>query len=53
IIVAFNCLFKCYNNTIKYTNISLRRWLHGIYPNRPYKRLFELVIKPNIERRYR
>ncbi|KAH7143379.1 hypothetical protein DER46DRAFT_630878 [Fusarium sp. MPI-SDFR-AT-0072] len=52
IIAALDCLFKCSNDTIKHTDISLRRWLCGIYPNQPYKQPFELVVKPGIERRY-
>jgi hypothetical protein len=33
IMAAFDRLFECCNDTIKYTDISLRRWLCGIYPD--------------------
>ncbi|KAI8411163.1 hypothetical protein FOFC_07757 [Fusarium oxysporum] len=50
---ALDRLFERSNDTIKHTDISLRRWLRGIYPDQPYKRPFELVVKPSTERRYR
>ncbi|KAI8401260.1 hypothetical protein FOFC_18129 [Fusarium oxysporum] len=53
IMAAFDRLFERCNDTIKHIDISLRRWLRGIYPDRPYKRPFELVVKPGTERRYR
>ncbi|RKK99668.1 hypothetical protein BFJ70_g17487 [Fusarium oxysporum] len=35
IMAALDRLFERSNDTIKYTDVSLRRWLRSVYPDRP------------------
>ncbi|CEJ83200.1 hypothetical protein VHEMI03220 [[Torrubiella] hemipterigena] len=39
--------------TIRNTDVAVRRWLRGRFPDRPYKAPFELVISTHAETQYR
>jgi hypothetical protein len=43
IIAALDRLFDRCADTVRHTDVSIRRWLRGRYPDRPYKAPFELV----------
>lgn len=53
IIAALDRLFDRCGETVRYTDVSVRRWLRGRFPDRPYKAPFELVMRPTSERQYR
>ncbi|KAH7113142.1 hypothetical protein B0J13DRAFT_657313 [Dactylonectria estremocensis] len=53
IIAALDRLFDRCGETVRYTDVSVRRWLRGRFPDRPYKAPFELVMRPASERQYR
>ncbi|KAH6972614.1 hypothetical protein EDB80DRAFT_628014 [Ilyonectria destructans] len=38
---------------LTHTDVSIRRWLRGIYPDRPYRVPFELVTRTSSEKVYR
>lgn len=40
-------------DTIRHTDVSMRRWLRGRFADRPFKAPFELVSRPESERKYR
>lgn len=53
IVMALDGMFDCCAETARYTDVSIRRWLRGCFPDRPYKAPFELVSRPSSERIYR
>ncbi|RKK26943.1 hypothetical protein BFJ69_g16977 [Fusarium oxysporum] len=53
IVTALDRMFDCCAETVRYTDVSVRRWLRGCFPDRPYKAPFELVSRPSSERVYR
>uniref|UniRef100_A0A0D2XRM9 Uncharacterized protein n=1 Tax=Fusarium oxysporum (strain Fo5176) TaxID=660025 RepID=A0A0D2XRM9_FUSOF len=53
IVAALDRLFDRCEETVRYTDVSVRRWLRGRFPDRPYKAPFELVMRPTSERQYR
>ncbi|KAH6985327.1 hypothetical protein EDB80DRAFT_821764 [Ilyonectria destructans] len=53
ITAALDRLFDCCADTVRYTDVSVRRWLRGRFPHRPYKAPFEFVMRPTSERQYR
>ncbi|RKK65963.1 hypothetical protein BFJ69_g15821, partial [Fusarium oxysporum] len=52
IVSALDRLFDRCGETVRFTDTSVRRWLRGRFPDRPYKTPFELV-SPSSERLYR
>lgn len=50
---ATDRLFDRCGDTIRSTDVCVRRWLRGRFPDRPYKAPFELVSKSSSERVYR
>ncbi|KAI7771118.1 hypothetical protein LZL87_013445 [Fusarium oxysporum] len=50
---ALDRLLDQCGETVRTTDICLRRWLRGRFPDRPYKMPFELVTKPSSEKVYR
>ncbi|KAH7173080.1 hypothetical protein DER46DRAFT_679212 [Fusarium sp. MPI-SDFR-AT-0072] len=50
---ATDRLFDQCGDTIRSTDVCVRRWLRGRFPDRPYKAPFELVSKSSSERVYR
>ncbi|KAH7111527.1 hypothetical protein EDB81DRAFT_848972 [Dactylonectria macrodidyma] len=53
IMAALDRLFDRCGETVRCTDVCVRRWLRGKFPDRPYKAPFELVIRPASERAYR
>ncbi|KAH7233832.1 uncharacterized protein BKA55DRAFT_598045 [Fusarium redolens] len=53
ITAALDRLFDRCKETVRYTDVSVRRWLRGRFPDRPYKAPFELVMRQASERQYR
>lgn len=53
IMAALDRLFDQCGETVRCTDVCVRRWLRGRFPERPYKAPFELVIRPTSERQYR
>jgi hypothetical protein len=50
---ALDRLLDQCGETVRKTDVCLRRWLHGRFPDRPYKMPFELVTKSSSEKIYR
>jgi hypothetical protein len=50
---ALDRLLDQCGETVRTTDVCLRRWLRGRYPDRPYKMPFELVAKESSEKVYR
>ncbi|KAH7208485.1 uncharacterized protein BKA55DRAFT_529764 [Fusarium redolens] len=53
IMEATDRLFDRCGDTIRCTDVCVRRWLRGRFPDRPYKAPFDLVSKHSSERIYR
>lgn len=53
IIAALDRLFDRCGDTVRHTDVSIRRWLRGMLPDRPYKAPFELVARSHSEKQYR
>ncbi|KAH7199211.1 hypothetical protein BKA60DRAFT_470302 [Fusarium oxysporum] len=53
IVQALDRLFDRCADTVMHTDVSVRRWLRGRFPDRPYKALFELVMRSASESQYR
>ncbi|KAF5975170.1 hypothetical protein FBULB1_7526 [Fusarium bulbicola] len=53
IITSLDSLFDQCGETVRFTDVSVRRWLRGRFPDRPYKAPFELVSQARSERVYR
>lgn len=53
IVAALDRLFDRCGDTVRHTDVSIRRWLRGMLPDRPYKAPFELVAKSQSEKQYR
>ncbi|KAF6527780.1 hypothetical protein HZS61_008082 [Fusarium oxysporum f. sp. conglutinans] len=53
ITTALDRLFDQCGETVRFTDVSVRRWLRGRLPDRPYKAPFELVSQARSERVYR
>lgn len=53
IVLALDRLFDRCGETVRFTDVSVRRWLRGRFPDRPYKAPFELVTQSSSERLYR
>ncbi|KAH7129646.1 hypothetical protein B0J13DRAFT_588495 [Dactylonectria estremocensis] len=53
ITAALDRLFDCCADTVRYTDVSVRRWLRGRFLHCLYKAPFELIIRPTSERQYR
>jgi hypothetical protein len=53
IIGALDRLFDQCGETVRFTDVSIRRWLRSRFPDRPYKAPFELVSQSTSERLYR
>ncbi|KAJ4131261.1 hypothetical protein NW765_017153 [Fusarium oxysporum] len=53
IATALDRLFDQCGKTVRFTDVSVRRWLRGRLPDRPYKAPFELVSQARSERVYR
>uniref|UniRef100_A0A0C4DIR1 Uncharacterized protein n=1 Tax=Fusarium oxysporum (strain Fo5176) TaxID=660025 RepID=A0A0C4DIR1_FUSOF len=53
IIAALDRLLDQCGETVRTTDVCLRRWLRGRFPDRPYKMPFELVAKSSSEKVYR
>ncbi|KAI3567768.1 hypothetical protein IWW34DRAFT_825181 [Fusarium oxysporum f. sp. albedinis] len=51
--VALDRLLDQCGETVRRTDVCLRRWLHSRFPDRPYKAPFELVAKSSSEKLYR
>ncbi|KAH7142235.1 hypothetical protein DER46DRAFT_673704 [Fusarium sp. MPI-SDFR-AT-0072] len=51
--VALDRLLDQCGETVRRTDVCLRRWLRSRFPDRPYKAPFELVAKPSSEKVYR
>ncbi|WJG35730.1 uncharacterized protein FOBCDRAFT_140668 [Fusarium oxysporum Fo47] len=51
--VALDRLLDQCGETVRRTDVCLRRWLRARFPDRPYKAPFELVAKPSSEKLYR
>ncbi|KAF9765795.1 hypothetical protein IL306_001854, partial [Fusarium sp. DS 682] len=52
-IAALDRLLDQCGETVRTTDVCLRRWLRGRFPDRPYKMPFELVAKSSSEKVYR
>ncbi|RKK61043.1 hypothetical protein BFJ69_g17165 [Fusarium oxysporum] len=50
---ALDRLLDQCGETVRKTDVCLRRWLRGRFPDRPYKMPFELVAKSSSEKIYR
>jgi hypothetical protein len=50
---ALDRAFDCCEDTVRHTDISLRCWLQGQYPDRPYKAPFQLVGRQSTTSTYR
>ncbi|KAL9567431.1 hypothetical protein ACKAV7_008381 [Fusarium commune] len=50
---ALDRLFDRCADTVVHTDVSVRRWLRGRFPDRPYKAPFELVVRSASESQYR
>ncbi|KAJ9413322.1 hypothetical protein FOXG_15071 [Fusarium oxysporum f. sp. lycopersici 4287] len=53
IVRALDRLFNRCADTVLHTDVSVRRWLRGRFPDRPYKAPFELVMRSASEKQYR
>ncbi|KAJ3455480.1 hypothetical protein MRS44_016962 [Fusarium solani] len=53
IVAALDRLFDQCGETVRFTDVSVRRWLRSRFMDRPYKAPFELVSQSNSERTYR
>ncbi|KAM6513664.1 hypothetical protein FALCPG4_016042 [Fusarium falciforme] len=53
IVAALDRLFDRCGETVRFTDVSVRRWLRSRFADRPYKAPFELVSQSNSERTYR
>lgn len=53
IVAAFDRVFDRCEDTVKHTDISIRCWLRGQYPDRPYKAPFELAGRRSTTHKYR
>ncbi|EGU72814.1 hypothetical protein FOXB_16676 [Fusarium oxysporum f. sp. conglutinans Fo5176] len=53
IVAALDRLFDQRAETVRFTDVSIRRWLRSRFPDRPYKAPFELVSQSTSERLYR
>ncbi|KAG7406289.1 hypothetical protein Forpe1208_v014519 [Fusarium oxysporum f. sp. rapae] len=53
IMQALDRLFDRCADTVMHTDVSVRRWLRGRFPDRPYKAPFELVMRSTSESQYR
>jgi hypothetical protein len=53
IVQALDRLFDRCADTVMHTDVSVRRWLRGRFPDRPYKAPFELVMRSASESQYR
>ncbi|PNP50512.1 hypothetical protein FNYG_15955 [Fusarium nygamai] len=53
IVAALDRLLDQCGETVRFTDVSVRRWLRGRLPDRPYKAPFELVSQAKSERVYR
>ncbi|KAG4279075.1 hypothetical protein FPRO04_13760 [Fusarium proliferatum] len=51
--VALDRLLDQCGETVRRTDVCLRRWLRSRFPDRPYKAPFELVAKSSSEKLYR
>lgn len=51
--VALDRLLDQCGETVRRTDVCLRRWVRSRFPDRPYKAPFELVAKPSSEKVYR
>ncbi|KAH7243761.1 hypothetical protein B0J15DRAFT_428922, partial [Fusarium solani] len=52
-VAALDRLLDQCGETVRGTDVCLRRWLRGRFPDRPYKAPFELVTKSSSEKVYR
>lgn len=52
-VAALDRLFDRCADTVRRSDVCLRRWLRGTLPDRPYKSPFELVSRRSSERTYR
>lgn len=52
-LAAVDRLFDRCADTVRHTDVSVRRWLRSSLPNRPYKFPFELVTTARTEKIYR
>ncbi|KAG4277085.1 hypothetical protein FPRO04_14179 [Fusarium proliferatum] len=53
IVQALDRLLDRCADTVMHTDVSVRRWLRGRFPDRPYKAPFELVMRSASESQYR
>lgn len=53
IVAALDRLFDRCTDTVLHTDASIRRWLKGMLPDRPFKAPFELVARCQTEKQYR
>ncbi|RSL82730.1 hypothetical protein CEP52_016890 [Fusarium oligoseptatum] len=53
IVAALDRLFDQCGETVRFTDVSVRRWLRSRFTDRPYKAPFELVSQSRSERTYR
>jgi hypothetical protein len=53
IVAALDRLFDLCGETVRFTDVRVRRWLRSRFPDRPYKAPFELVSQLSSERLYR
>src|SRR5262249_41987692 len=53
LMLAMDRLFDRCEDTLRYTDVSIRCWLRSREAHRPYKTPFELVGRPSTTRRYR
>lgn len=53
IVEAVDWLMDRCHDTVRHTDVSVRRWLRSKYPRQPYKAPFELVTSAHSEKRYR
>ncbi|KAH7460552.1 hypothetical protein FOMA001_g19509 [Fusarium oxysporum f. sp. matthiolae] len=51
IVAALDRLFDQCAETVRFTGVSIRRWLRSRFPDRPYKAPFELVFQSTSEYR--
>ncbi|PON20041.1 hypothetical protein TGAM01_v211085 [Trichoderma gamsii] len=52
-VAAVDRLFDRCCDTVRHTDVPIRRWLRGRFADRPFKAPFELVARPESERKYR
>lgn len=50
---AVDRLLDCCADTVRHTDVSIRRWLRSALPDRPYKAPFELVSRASSEHMHR